>query len=162
MDTFKAWAREHLPRLVQTYRKLRLVIRSYIGLPPTVRIVADAVFARLSSRGFPTANVALWLRGQGLLRGDVLDYEPDERALIEELFKAPDFEVFWDIGAQIGFYSILAKLRAAKQVVAVDLDAEYCEEIEKHIRSNGLTNVNVYRGAIGQRGSCRCHSRRGP
>lgn len=99
-------------------------------------IVANNKTANLSTRGWPTANVALWLKSKGLLKEGVLDYEPDESRLITEQFVGA--ETFWDVGAQIGFYSILACLYGVKNVVAIETDSRYCKEIEKHAKANKL------------------------
>lgn len=126
------------------YRKLRLIVRSFLFLPSYVRIVADGREARLATRGYPTANVALWLQTK-----DVVEYEPEETALLRPFLKKA--RVFWDIGAQIGYYSILACLSGVQKVVAVDIDKRYCQEIEKHASKNKLP-ITVLCAAIGSEG----------
>src|SRR3989338_2198449 len=118
-----------------SYRRLRLFVKSWLFLPSSVRIIANGKEACLSTRGFPTANIAFWLKTK-----DIMDYEPQERALIEPCLK--NANCFWDIGAQFGFYAIVAALHNIPHIVAVDIDKRYCEEIKKHAKVNHL-NIRV-------------------
>ncbi len=142
----KVFLKKLLPvSFIYSYRKIRFVVKSWLFLPQFVKIVANGKQARLSTRGFPTANIALWLGTQ-----DVLDYEPDERALLEPFFKSA--RCFWDIGAQVGFYSIVAALHGVPEILAVDIDERYCEEIKRHAKANNL-NIHVHKAATGLSGT---------
>lgn len=131
------------------YRRLRLVVKSFLFLPPKVKIIANGKTAYLSTRGFPTANIALWLKWKGKLVNNILFYEEEERSLIEPILQRS--KSFWDIGAQIGFYSIVAALHGVKKILAVDIDKRYCKEILKHSAHNHLAirTANLATGISG-------------
>ena len=81
---------------------------------------------------------------------DIIDYEPKERLLLEPLFA--QCSTFWDVGAQIGFYSIVAALNGVPNVVAVDIDPYYSRIIKEHAKYNNL-NITVQNIAIGISGN---------
>ena len=57
--------------------------------------------------------------------------------------------VVWDIGAHVGFYSLVAS-RNAMRVIAVEPMAENVRYLERHIRLNRIRNVEVLVAAVGR------------
>ena len=72
-----------------------------------------------------------------------------ELALIEWLksFLVPD-DVFWDVGANIGAITVVAAKRCAK-VAAFEPDPRSIRSLEKNVRVNRLTNVEIVTSALG-------------
>ena len=82
------------------YRKIRLVIFSYLKLPKEVKVLDNGnLIAIFNTRDFATANVC-----QYYLKYDVLDYEPEQKKPFIELAKQS--KAIFDVGTQIGFYAI--------------------------------------------------------
>ncbi len=77
-------------------------------------------------------------------------WEPYETALIlEHLWQG---SVFLDIGANIGYYSVLAGTVVGVHglVIAYEPEAENFRLLERNIALNGLTNVRAFRTALGE------------
>src|SRR5437016_8944308 len=55
----------------------------------------------------------------------------------------------WDIGANVGLYTLLASKKAGR-VIAVEPLPENLSYLEKHIRLNGISNVEVVPAAAGR------------
>jgi FkbM family methyltransferase len=58
--------------------------------------------------------------------------------------------IVWDVGANVGFYTLLAARKAAR-VIAVEPVPDNLRFLEKHILLNGITNVQVLSAAAGQK-----------
>src|SRR5437764_4921344 len=54
----------------------------------------------------------------------------------------------WEIGANVGLYTVLAS-KMAGRVIAVEPLSENLSYLEKHIRLNGISNVEVVPAAAG-------------
>lgn len=54
----------------------------------------------------------------------------------------------WDIGANVGFYTLMASKKAAR-VIAVEPLPENVHYLEKHILLNRVTNVEILHAAVG-------------
>jgi predicted O-methyltransferase YrrM len=103
------------------YRKIRLVIFSYLKLPKEVKVLDDGnLIVIFNTRDFATANVC-----QYYLKDNVLDYEPEQKKAFIGLAKQS--KVIFDIGTQIGFYAILGAKLGAEKVIAIDVDEEFLE-----------------------------------
>jgi hypothetical protein len=69
------------------YRKIRLVIFSYLKLPKEVKVLDNGnLIAVFNTRDFATANVC-----QYYLKDDVLDYEQEQKKAFIELAKQSYF-----------------------------------------------------------------------
>jgi FkbM family methyltransferase len=81
-----------------------------------------------------------------LFRGE---YEPHLFKLFSETLK-PGM-VFMDIGANIGFYSMLAASRVGEggKVISFDPNTENCRLLMLSINKNGFNNVSLYPFALG-------------
>jgi FkbM family methyltransferase len=73
-------------------------------------------------------------------------YEYRKQRLFDSMVDAAS--IVWDIGANVGFYTLLASRRAAR-VIAVEPLPENLRYLEKHVRLNGITNVEVLPAAAG-------------
>jgi FkbM family methyltransferase len=68
-----------------------------------------------------------------------------QRILLERLKPG---SVFYDVGANLGFYSLLAARQKA-QVFAFEPDVQNAESLERHVRLNSLAaNIEVIRAAV--------------
>jgi FkbM family methyltransferase len=74
-------------------------------------------------------------------------YEYQKQRLFDAAI-APSSTV-WDIGANVGFYTLLASRKSAR-VVAVEPLPDNVGYLEKHLRLNRITNVEVVAAAVGQ------------
>lgn len=74
-------------------------------------------------------------------------YEYEKQRLFDEAI-APHSTV-WDIGANVGLYTLLASRKAAR-VIAVEPLPDNIRYLEKHLRLNRITNVEVLDAAVGQ------------
>ncbi len=92
----------------------------------------------------------LWLRlhsrtGGSLLRGGG---EPEVQAAIQRHLRAG--MIFYDIGANIGFYSLLAARIVGPQgaVVAFEADPEVAERLREHAERNHFSTISVEQKAV--------------
>jgi FkbM family methyltransferase len=127
------------------YRKIRLVIFSYLKLPKEVKVLDNGnLIAVFNTRDFATANVC-----QYYLNDDVLDYEPEQKKVFIELAKQS--KVIFDIGTQIVFYAILGAKLGAEKVIAIDVDEEFLEIAKKQAKLNKVENkIEFIQIAIGE------------
>jgi FkbM family methyltransferase len=73
--------------------------------------------------------------------------EPAIQDLLAEHIKAGS--VVWDIGANVGFYTVIAsRLVGDGQVVAFDPLPANCDAISHNLQLNGMTNVEIARIAL--------------
>jgi FkbM family methyltransferase len=145
----KAKARKFIEKLglkflLFWYRKIKLVIFSYLKLPKEVKVLDDGnLIAVFNTRDFATANVC-----QYYLKDDVLDYEPEQKKAFIELAKQS--KVIFDVGTQIGFYAILGAKLGAEKVIAIDVDKEFLEIAKKQAKLNKVENkIEFIQIAIG-------------
>jgi FkbM family methyltransferase len=131
--------------LLFRYRKIRLVILSYLKLPKEVKVLDNGnLIAVFNTRDFATANVC-----QYYLKDDVLDYEPEQKKAFIELAKQS--KVIFDVGTQIGFYAILGAKLGAEKVIAIDVDEEFLEIAKKQAKLNKVENkIEFIQIAIGK------------
>jgi FkbM family methyltransferase len=77
-------------------------------------------------------------------------YEPFTRTVIEAL--ASQAKVFVDVGANIGFFSLIAaKLNPSLEVIAFEPNAEMFALLSEHKRLNGLSNLTAEPVALSNR-----------
>jgi FkbM family methyltransferase len=57
--------------------------------------------------------------------------------------------VVWDIGANVGLYSLVAS-RKAMRVIAVEPMLENVSYLERHFSLNGIRNIDVLVAAVGR------------
>lgn len=122
--------------LLRAYRRMVVKRRMLRDAPSsaTARVAGhDLVF---EGGTWPTANVLINHSQDG-----VLTYEPAETEVFVSLVSPGD--VVFDIGAQVGYFSILAAKLGAK-VVAFELVDMFADDIGRHVRANSV-NVTVER-----------------
>lgn len=78
-----------------------------------------------------------------------LSYERKESALIRLMLQPGD--VFWDVGASIGYYTLMAAARVGEsgRVIAFEPFPPALERIERNISLNPFKNIRVVRAASG-------------
>jgi FkbM family methyltransferase len=117
------WAVKHLPRTGPVHSKL-----------PNGNVL------RLWSRGDD------WVSNQVFWRG-WSGYEPETTPLFFELAREADVVV--DVGAYVGFYTLLAALANPDgRVFAFEPMPENAERVRRHIAENGLDNVELVEAAV--------------
>ena len=75
--------------------------------------------------------------------------EPETKQWISEL---PPGAVFWDIGANIGIWSVHAAVRGLR-VVAIEPHPSYIQELEQTIRRNQLDLLTIQAALLDSRGA---------
>jgi FkbM family methyltransferase len=116
------------------------------------------VVARLAARAADAENViphgvaaGLWFRGTGGYPGYVLGTsEPEQQALLQAELGAGD--VFYDIGANIGFFSTLAGrlVGPTGRVFAFEPFPLSADRAEANAALNSFDHVTVIRAAVGR------------
>lgn len=124
----------------EALRRAAASFRLSVGLP-VAKIRADGFAFRVD------------LRDQGIGRPLYLtrSYEPSETALLRRLL-GPGM-VFVDVGANIGYYAVLAGHRVGPtgKVLAVEPDPHNFRLLRRNIAANALGNVQAVRAALGDR-----------
>jgi FkbM family methyltransferase len=129
-DFTRLWTNQPLGRLLR--RSLNLMPRSM-----TVRIVQGPLRGKK------------WVRGSGVNGYWLGSYEwKEQSALIAQLTPG---NVFFDIGAHVGFYSLLAAtvMGTSGVVYAFEPVHDNLAFLRKHIDMNGYMNIHVIETAIG-------------
>ena len=59
-------------------------------------------------------------------------------------------DVFYDIGAHVGYFSILSSFLVGHsgRVIAIEPEIENCNQLENHIKLNKRTNIKLIKGVI--------------
>src|SRR5256712_5870654 len=147
-------------------------IRAYIGLRPRtfrdgVRLYAAygvSILLRILTRS-RSGSVGFWVRGNTNLgvsvdgvRFDVRPRTNDldlisskHEPLVTRSFQVAAGDVVVDVGAHIGRYALRAAARASK-VIAVEPDPSNFSLLERNVRLNGFSNVDLVPQALSSRG----------
>ena len=124
--------------VIDKIREVRVMRRC----PPRVRFAYAGRELSMLTDTWSTAN---FCDGR-LVDGDTLNYEPAESTVLKALF--PFSKVFFDVGANIGYYSMLAAA-CDTQVVAFEVIDTFADELERHLAHNNLSAaVTVVRAAV--------------
>ncbi len=94
------------------------------------------------------ATIAMYVT-QRLEAQELLDVVTSERSVMDEILKEirPN-DVFWDVGANLGVYSLLAANCAGVQVVAFEPHPATAKRLRKNVELNEKTNVKVLNIAL--------------
>jgi FkbM family methyltransferase len=111
---------------------------------PLRLIPADAVLRVLQG---PLRGMK-WIAGSGNHGCWLGTYEHHKQLLFHAAIERES--VVWDIGANVGLYSLVAT-RKASRVIAVEPLAENVRYLERHITLNGIRNVEVLVAAVGHK-----------
>lgn len=91
-------------------------------------------------------DLTKWIQRHIYFRGE---YEPESTSYWSELAKSAD--VIFDLGANIGVYSLLAAdANPDATIHAFEPTPEVFEALQKNIGSNGFKNIQPHRVAVGQ------------
>jgi len=116
------------------------------------------VLLRLPLRAIPAGTVLPVL--QGPLRGTkwitgssshgcwLGSYEFQKQRMFDQAL--PKGGIVWDLGSNVGFYSLLAA-RKSRSVLAVEPLPDNTAFIEQHLQLNRVANVDILRGAVSDR-----------
>lgn len=136
-------------------RRLRLIISEKPFLHFSCRVL-DFLCCSLSPKivlrhiSCETESFALWIRVNDPSHYDLVS-GMYEAVVLEWLRKnLKPGETFWDVGANIGFYAVLAArlVGPAGFVVAVEADPKVAEILARNFEVNQLSNARVISGAI--------------
>jgi FkbM family methyltransferase len=89
-----------------------------------------------------------WIVGAGPHSYWIGTYEADKQKSLQRLLRRGD--CFLDVGAHVGFYSLLASRIVGRtgRVVAFEPLPRNLHFLERHLRLNGIRNVSVFEAAV--------------
>jgi FkbM family methyltransferase len=89
----------------------------------------------------------IWTSGRKFIRGEQEPYKTE--AILGNFSKG---EIFFDIGAHIGYFSAIAALlnEGEGKVFAFEPRPMNAEFFRKHMKVNGFSNVFLYQAAVGE------------
>jgi FkbM family methyltransferase len=123
-----------------TGREFQTVIKHLPRTGPVRSNLPNGKVLRLRSRGDD------WVSNQVFWRGWA-GYEPETTPLFFQF--AREAEVVVDVGAYVGFFSLLAALANPRsRVFAFEPMSDNVERLRRHIELNGLVNVDVVSAAV--------------
>src|SRR5690242_8873726 len=111
---------------------------------------------RLVPRGVVLPILAGPLRGKKWVVGTgphgywIGTWEWDKQRLVQKLLRSGDS--FFDVGANVGFYSLLASrlVGSAGRVVAFEPLPRNVQALKEHLRINRVRNVTVWEAAVSE------------
>lgn len=136
--------------LKRLYMKLigaRLQLRS-LKLPDEVFLRSEKD-VRIAVKSLATARaVDSCIRHHGLEDGQYVVFEPEETEVF--LGRIKHASVFYDLGAHVGYYTLLAASHGnVHRVVAFEMLEEMCREIRLHAGLNGFENILIESTPVG-------------
>lgn len=142
------------------YLSLRTLTEGFLHSKEFLSLQADTPLAAMLSAAHQiqlvdVKNFKMFVRGSDLFIGRPLslgqDYEPSLAQRIVSCLK-PD-AVFVDVGANIGYFSLLIASRLGDQgkVIAFEPNFDNCELLKLSIKVNGLKNIQLYPYAVADR-----------
>lgn len=131
MNILKKISSKLLPKLAKSY----ITIRN--------KLTIKRLGVKITSHGFKFSGNSKMQSG---------DFEPEESLLLSQLLIESD--VFVDVGANIGFYTCLAK-ELDNHVVAFEPDSENLESLFQNLELNGWNDCEIYPLGLSEKyGSC--------
>lgn len=133
-----------LKPLVIFWRKIRLLFFAYFNLTKEIEVKSSTLDEKIffNTRNSLTANFC-----KNNIKNNKLDYEPSQRELFISLVNKND--VVFDVGSQIGFYSVLAAKLEAK-VFSFDIDKESLVVAKKNANKNNVSDsIDFINKAVG-------------
>lgn len=133
--------------LRRVYRSTIIRARTVMAAPAYANVVLRGSTVRFEKHRWPTAYVLLRHAASGRL-----DYEPEETEIFGGL--VANATVFFDIGAQIGYYSLIgAAVNPALKVYAFEMIPVFAREIKRHAATNNLSDqISVFCRPIAEQG----------
>jgi FkbM family methyltransferase len=137
--TFQEWATRPPPSTVKAAVLRRLVMPKLRaqGRPFEKRLDSGRVFVG-NTRDF----LPLFVYVFGV-------WEPNLTAFIEA--RLTRGQVFVDVGANLGWFSVLAGALVGREgdVVAIEASPLFCDALERNVEANQMTNVRIVNAAVG-------------
>lgn len=132
---------------LRLYRRNVLSRRAMASVPKEARVhLHEGREFVLRARGWETANFLI-----GKVNNGYLNYEPAETIAFKELLG--EAVCVFDLGAHIGYYSLLASLFPNVQtVVAFETLDKFVNEIKFHAAQNKVDNISVVPLPVGIEG----------
>lgn len=133
--------------------KILTILRRFIlwrrykkNLPKAVLIKDTNIRIKINS--IEKSQFIQWsINRHGLTKLNEIEYEPNHTKLFRSLF--PDFDYFLDVGAQIGYFSLLASTYNLKGIYAFEILPRYHRALNSIIKENELTNIETFNYAVG-------------
>jgi FkbM family methyltransferase len=122
----------------------RALVRRY---PEWVAAYHDAKMRR-EFRRRPIVDTPQGFRFAGPATMREGSFEPEEQAFLSDRLK--DADVFVDIGANVGYFTCIARLSGVR-VVAVEPAPQNLDLLFKNVRANGWTDVEVFPVGLAER-----------
>lgn len=145
-------------QLLKTFHILRRLFffdaRSKLTAVPSRKVIVDTVFGAKLECAVPSDQISTYLYLFGI-------WEPHITAWIESRLSPGD--VFVDIGANLGYYSLLAAQQVGPtgSVVAIEASPSIFKLLERNVQLNEATNIRcVQRAVLEQQGRVKIY--RGP
>ena len=152
MEGAKRWIAELMlraPAPVRSLRDVPVVGPLLHGMSHRVLPADEKVWARVEAG--PAKG--LWLKlnprtGQRYLRGEV---EPQVQAIVSERLRSG--MVFYDLGANIGFFTLLAARLVGPQgkVVSFEPDSAVASRLRENVARNDFANITVVEAGVWSR-----------
>lgn len=123
------------------YHKIRFFIKSFVF--PKTLLVGDT-HSKLLVHNWPTSMDIF--NGSTIIRDKKMFYEPNEYEQFVKIVK--NKKVFFDIGAHIGWYCLLAKGLGIENFYAFEIVDSFADIAEKNFKLNNIRG-GVFRVALG-------------
>jgi len=140
---------------------LRRLLRASRGKRVDVGDISTKSKVSLTEPRVSSSDVPISLLQKNMIiKGVPKDYnlvstiEHDEHILRAIYFSLKEGDHFWDIGANIGIYSVLLSVLAKNKdisIVAFEPEERCCAILEEIKRQNGLENITLYPMALGSK-----------
>jgi len=130
---------------LRLYYRLKLSLWAFFNLPKFVFIADSSI--EIPARNWMFAIPARIDSTRFLERDDKgieFWYEPDDYEFFIQLVK--DKKVFFDVGANIGWYSYLAAAHGVSQIVAFEFIADYSNFLKNSFSANDIKGIVVNQG----------------
>lgn len=132
---------------IKFYYRLKLALWAFFHLPRKLKI-ANTKYefsAHNWQVAIPCRTDSTLLQYEGRFRNIArMIYEPNELPQFEQMIK--DKKCFFDVGANIGYYSHIAAANGVKNIIAFEFMPEYSNFLSKSFKSNRITATLVNRG----------------
>ncbi len=130
---------------VLKYRYLRLYIKAIFKLPKQIRIPIDKKSIWINTRNWQTANFCM-----GRVKDNILLHEPEGTEIFKKMVK--NAQIVFDIGAHIGYYSLIAAAFGVKKVVAFEIHDAFTKILLRHAKANCFNNIQIINRPVGLSG----------
>lgn len=122
--------------IIIIWRKFKLLLFSYFNLPKKVLVPLDTEdnYIILNTRDWVSANFVK----NKLDSKNILNHEPNQRKIFNLI--SSKSKVVFDVGAHIGYFSILAAKNGANKVFSFEIDDEFIKIAKKQALLNKVNN----------------------